>query len=138
MGDDDSVQKCNSHEKLGLMKLNDHKAGMQGLDTTKINQIIEEASKGSQFYQHKQKNQERIDAKIANLKAACAKLTEEQKKSARAKVYFNSIYKFDLLKQILQVVHYIADGQFGTENGRDEGFVSYNGPCGHGRILCRC
>ena len=41
---------------------------------------------------------ERIDAKIANLKAACAKLTEEQKKSARAKVYFNSIYKFDLLK----------------------------------------
>ena len=86
MGDDDGTGKCNSHENLGLMKLNDHKAGMQGLDTAKINQIIEEASKGSQFYLHKQKNQERIDAKIANMKAACAKLTEEQKKLARVKV----------------------------------------------------
>jgi len=49
--------------KLGVMKLNDHKAGMAGLDVTRINQIIEEASKGSKFYQHKQKTQERIDKK---------------------------------------------------------------------------
>lgn len=42
-------------EKLSLMTLNAHKAGMQGLDTQKINQIIAEASKGSKFYQHKQK-----------------------------------------------------------------------------------
>lgn len=68
------------------MKLNDHKAGMQGLDTNKINQIIEDASKGSKFYQHKQKNQERINVKIADMKAACDKLTAEQKKLARAKV----------------------------------------------------
>jgi hypothetical protein len=49
--------------KLGVMKLNDHKAGMDGLDVTRINQIIEEASKGSKFYLHKQKTQERIDKK---------------------------------------------------------------------------
>lgn len=83
---DVSTEKCGPTESLGVMKLNDHKAGMQGLDTAKINQIIEEASKGSQFYQHKQKNQERINAKIANLKASCAKLTEEQKKLGRFKV----------------------------------------------------
>ena len=41
--------------KLSLMTLNANKAGMEGLDTEKINQIIEEASKGSKFYQHKQK-----------------------------------------------------------------------------------
>ena len=75
-----------ANENLGIMKLNDHKAGMQGLDTARINQIIEEASKGSKFYLHKQKSQERINAKIAEMKAACAKLTEEQKKAARVKV----------------------------------------------------
>ena len=79
------VSKC-SRDNLGIMKLNDNKAGMQGLDTAKINQIIEEASKGSKFYQHKQKNQERINIKISEMKAASAKLTEEQKKIARAKV----------------------------------------------------
>lgn len=79
-------QKCNPTESLGIMKLNDHKAGMQGLDTEKINQIIEEASKGSQFYQHKLKNQERINVKIANLKLSCSKLSEEQKTLARSKV----------------------------------------------------
>lgn len=74
---------------LGIMKLNDHKAGMQGIDTGKINQIIEQASKGSKFYQHKQKNQEKINVKIADMKAACARLTEEQKKCARAKVSYH-------------------------------------------------
>lgn len=75
-------------ENIGLLKLNDHKAGMQGLDTERINQIIEEASKGSKFYQHKQKNQEKINKKIAELKTLCDKLTDEQKKAARAKVLF--------------------------------------------------
>lgn len=42
-------------QQLGVMRLNDQKAGMQGLDVTKINQIIDEASKGSKFYQHKMK-----------------------------------------------------------------------------------
>ena len=70
----------------GIMKLNNHKAGMQGLDTNRINQIIEEASKGSKFYQHKLKNQEKIDSRIADMKAACSRLTEDQKKSSMAKV----------------------------------------------------
>ena len=34
-----AVSKC-SIDNLGIMKLNDNKAGMQGLDTAKINQII--------------------------------------------------------------------------------------------------
>ena len=59
----DEKSNKNDDGKLRVMKLNDHKAGMQGLDITRINQIIEEASKGSKFYLHKQKNQERIDKK---------------------------------------------------------------------------
>jgi len=50
-----NVTKDNEDNKLSLMTLNANKAGMEGLDTEKINQIIEEASKGSKFYQHKQK-----------------------------------------------------------------------------------
>ena len=73
-------------KQMGVMRLNDQKAGMQGLDVAKINQIIEEASKGSKFYVHKQKSQERIDTRIAELKAALAKLTPEQINAARSKV----------------------------------------------------
>jgi len=72
--------------KLGIMKLNDHKAGMEGLDTNKINQIIESASKGSKFYLHKQKSQERINKKILEMKSSHAKLTEEQLASAKSKM----------------------------------------------------
>ncbi|ROT71354.1 putative DNA polymerase kappa isoform X5 [Penaeus vannamei] len=46
------------------LALNTHKAGMEGLDTEKINEIIKKASEGSRFYQHKQKCQQRLDAKI--------------------------------------------------------------------------
>lgn len=81
-----NVDPSKASENIGLLKLNDHKAGMQGLDTERINQIIEEASKGSKFYQHKQKNQERINQKITELQQQCSKLTEEQKKAAQVKV----------------------------------------------------
>ena len=57
----------NSHSKVGLMTLNATKAGMSGLDTNRINAIIDEASKGSKFYEAKAKSQKRIDDQIANL-----------------------------------------------------------------------
>ena len=72
-------------KQLGNMCLNE-KAGMQGLDIERINEIIREASKGSKFYQHKQKSQERIELKKQETRAALAKLTEQQKTAARLKV----------------------------------------------------
>ena len=90
------VKSDDNPQKLGIMKLNDHKAGMEGLDTDKINQIIESASKGSKFYLHKQKSQERINKKILDLKSALAKLTEEQRVSARLKVICEGLYTPDL------------------------------------------
>lgn len=76
----------NDANHLSNMRLNDHKAGMQGLDVDKINDIIEKASKGSKFYEHKKKSQERVDKKVAEMKAAMAKVTPEQRKGALAKV----------------------------------------------------
>ena len=47
---------------------------MQGFQ---INQIFEEASKDSKFYQHKY--HERMDMEIVEMKAANKKVTEDQK-----------------------------------------------------------
>ena len=44
---------------LKVLSLNATKAGMEGLDTNKINAIVAEASKGSKFYEAKSKNQVR-------------------------------------------------------------------------------
>ena len=45
-GQDDRVQ-AGSSGLMNRMRLNDNKAGMDGLDKEKINQIILEASKGT-------------------------------------------------------------------------------------------
>ena len=48
-----------SSSGLKILSLNMTKAGMEGLDKDKINAIVAEASKGSKFYEAKQKNQVR-------------------------------------------------------------------------------
>merc|ERR1719427_1490271 len=63
---------------LGLMSLNDNKAGMKGLDKEKINAIIENASKGSKFYAKQQENQARIDVQIENLKLRFASISNKE------------------------------------------------------------
>ncbi|CAG0879653.1 unnamed protein product [Darwinula stevensoni] len=63
---------------LEIMKLNDNKAGMVGLDRDRINQILEEASRGSKFYEHKKKCQERINMKIQELQERKRRILPEQ------------------------------------------------------------
>lgn len=46
------------------MSLNDHKAGMQGLDKEKINKIIYEASKGSKFYDNEMLKERQVQERI--------------------------------------------------------------------------
>uniref|UniRef100_A0A2P2I8C2 DNA polymerase kappa n=2 Tax=Hirondellea gigas TaxID=1518452 RepID=A0A2P2I8C2_9CRUS len=63
---------------LDNLILNTHKAGMKDLDAGKINEIIQKASEGSLFYQHKQQAQLRLDAKIAEMKSAIDGFTTDQ------------------------------------------------------------
>jgi len=49
---------------MSTMALNCNKAGMEGLDKEKINQIIHEASKGSKFYENQLKKEEALDMKV--------------------------------------------------------------------------
>lgn len=63
---------------LKRMALNDTKAGMEGLDVQKINQIIEEASKGSKFYIHQQNQQDKLNVRIQNIQESFKNLSEDE------------------------------------------------------------
>lgn len=54
------------------MELNDNKAGMEGLDKERINQIIIEASKGSRFYDNEMKKEAHVNQRIEQLRRLLA------------------------------------------------------------------
>jgi hypothetical protein len=64
-----------SFKPLSRMRLNTDKAGMEGLDTAKINQVIEEASRGSRFSQHQERKQRDNERVIAEMLARLARAT---------------------------------------------------------------
>ena len=67
---------------MSRIGLNAHKAGMEGLDKKKINQIILEASKGSKFYENEVKKEQQVTARINHLLEELEKITPAQKLSA--------------------------------------------------------
>ncbi|KAF2359333.1 UmuC domain [Trinorchestia longiramus] len=75
-----------SVEHLSNLSLNTHKAGMQGLDAVKINEIIRKASEGSRYFQHKQQAQQRLDAKIQDMLHVASGLSPEQLEKATKKM----------------------------------------------------
>ncbi|XP_062511612.1 DNA polymerase kappa-like isoform X2 [Corticium candelabrum] len=72
--------KASSSCGLSRMELNDQKAGMEGLDKEKINQIILEASKGSKFYENERKKEKQTEERIKSLKERLSMLTDGDKK----------------------------------------------------------
>ena len=52
----------------------------------KINEIIQKASEGSKFFQHKQTKQKKIDDRIQQTKEDAAKFTENQITNAQKEV----------------------------------------------------
>ena len=71
-----------SSPPLSRIGLNDHKAGMQGIDKAKINQIILEASKGSKFYENEVKKEKQVTKRISCMLEELKKVTPEQKAAA--------------------------------------------------------
>ena len=65
-----------SQKPIHRMALNDHKAGMQGLDKERINQVIFEASKGSKFYENEKKKEKRVKEKIRSFKERMQRFSE--------------------------------------------------------------
>lgn len=66
------MEELQSSPPLSRIGLNTNKAGMEGLDKTKIDQIIIQASKGSKYYenelQKERKVKEKIDTMLKELK----------------------------------------------------------------------
>uniref|UniRef100_T1IUC3 DNA polymerase kappa n=1 Tax=Strigamia maritima TaxID=126957 RepID=T1IUC3_STRMM len=54
------------------------KAGMEGLEMEKINQIIQQVSVGSNYYLHQQKKQRHIDEKIKQMKTISENITNAE------------------------------------------------------------
>lgn len=79
-------EETSSASGLSRMELNDQKAGMEGLDKEKINQIIIDASKGSKFYENERKKEEQTEERIARLKEQLSKLTAGDRKRALREV----------------------------------------------------
>ena len=77
-----SISTDKSSKTLTRMELNDHKAGMVGLDKEKINQIIFEASKGSRYYENELKKEKQVSERIAKQTACLEKLTQQQRRDA--------------------------------------------------------
>ena len=67
------------------MALNDHKAGMQGLDKEKINQIIYEASKDSSFYKNEKLKERKMMERIERMKCELQGFSTEDRRVAKEK-----------------------------------------------------
>lgn len=70
--DDELLSPSPPMSRIGV---NVHKAGMEGLDKKKINQIILEASKGSSYYQNELKKEQKVSERIVKLQKELEKFT---------------------------------------------------------------
>lgn len=102
------------------MSLNDHKAGMHGLDKEKINKIIYEASKGSKFYENelaKEKQvQERIQRQTERLQS-CSKDDFAEAKLQADKIVMELEQTRDLSRTI---IHIDMDAFYAAVEMRDD------------------
>jgi len=92
-----------------FINLNEHKAGLGGLDKERINRIIQEVSKGSPFYLYQQKRQKRIEHQIKQYQEKLKLITEAQLKNYASKA--NSIVdEFESRRTLNRIlVHFDMD-----------------------------
>ena len=81
-GQDDGGFGVECTPPMSRIGLNDHKAGMEGLDRDRINQIILDASKGSRFYKNEVEKEKHVSARIEQMRGRMKQLSESQKASA--------------------------------------------------------
>ena len=100
--------------------LNIHKAGMEGLDRERINEIILNASKGSKYYENEVKREAQVTAKITHLLSKLKQLTEAQKSSALITVdkEIETLEGSRVLNRV--IVHVDMDAFFAAVEMRDD------------------
>lgn len=106
--------------KLNSEFFNSHKAGLDGLDKEKINKIIQEASKGSNFYSFQQKRQRRIEQQIDVFKEKLKSLKPEERQAAQRRADACAA-ELELTERILNriIVHFDMDMFFAAVEIKD-------------------
>ena len=100
--------------------LNIHKAGMEGLDRERINEIILNASKGSKYYENEVKKEAQVTSRITQLLSKLKQLTEPQKSSALVTVNkeIEVLERSRVLNRV--IVHVDMDAFFAAVEMRDD------------------
>lgn len=105
---------------ISRIGLNIHKAGMEGLDRERINEIILNASKGSKYYENEIKKEAQVTKRITQLLTKLKHLTESQKYSALISVdkEIETLERSRVLNRI--IVHVDMDAFFAAVEMRDD------------------
>ena len=69
---------------LSRIGLNDNKAGMEGLDKARINQIILEASRGSKYYENERRKEKRVQERVQGMLGALERVSHAEREAALA------------------------------------------------------
>ena len=79
----------NEENVVEKVKLISKKAGMENVNLDKINEVISQASKGSNFFAHKQESQQQLMRKIEEMKVQLSKVSEQQKQTSLENVGYD-------------------------------------------------
>ena len=110
----------NETAPVSRIGLNVHKAGMEGLDKERINEIILNASKGSKYYENEVKKEAQATDRITQLLSRLKQLTESQKSSALVVVdkEIEVLERSRVLNRV--IVHIDMDAFFAAVEMRDD------------------
>lgn len=110
----------NEAAPVSRIGLNIYKAGMEGLDKERINEIILNASKGSKYYENEVKKEAQVTNRITQLLSRLKQLTESQKSSALVAVNkeIEALERSRVLNRV--IVHVDMDAFFAAVEMRDD------------------
>ena len=110
----------NEATPVSRIGLNVHKAGMEGLDRERINEIILNASKGSKYYENEVKKEAQVTRRITQLLSKLKQLTESQKSLALVTVdkEIEALEQSRVLNRV--IVHIDMDAFFAAVEMRDD------------------
>ena len=83
-GSSEGIVELHSSPPLSRIGLNTNKAGMEGLDKEKIDQIIIQASKGSKYYENELQKERKVKEKIQTMLKELNQLTSTAKEASLA------------------------------------------------------
>ena len=105
---------------LSRIGLNDNKAGMEGLDRVKINQIILEATKGSKFYENELRKERQVRKRVQKMLEELKKVTPVQT-AAALKTADRELESLEAMRDLSHIiVHIDMDAFYASVEMRDD------------------